>query len=50
VIGFYIHDNMNFIATERRQDGGKDVLDLTSRAGDGVDMVEAGAIGGAYAE
>ncbi|SMR49013.1 unnamed protein product [Zymoseptoria tritici ST99CH_1E4] len=50
VVGFYIHDNMNFIATERRTDSGRDVLELTSKAGDGADAAEASAIGGAYEE
>jgi hypothetical protein len=41
---------MNFIATERRRDGGQDVLELTSKAGDGADVEEANAIGGAPEE
>lgn len=44
VVGFYVHENMNFVATER-----KDRAEIERSATFEVD-VDAGAIAGAYEE
>lgn len=43
VVGFYVHDNMNFVVTERQGELSKDVPLYQ-------EQFDAGAIAGAYEE